>query len=156
MIINEDFFDEHELETDVVSSDDLQSFGTKFMLVVKSAYIVAECEDIIKRLSYILKSNTQIDSFQIMGVVEKLDKKKKHEIDISFVAVCDFRSVKQVYDFLVQLYYGVFPKGMPSYDYLALGYANHDEEISAFVYDIDYREAEKMSVSGTENKHVFN
>ena len=105
MIINEDFFDEHELETDVASSDDLQSFGTKFMLVAKSAHIVAECEDIIKRLSYILKSNTQIDSLRITDVVEKPDKKKKDEIDISFVAVCDFRSVKQVYDFLVCMYY---------------------------------------------------
>ena len=94
MIINEDFFDEHELETDVVSSDDSQSFGTKFMLVAKSAHIVAEREDIIKRLSYILKSNTQIDSFRITDVVEKPQRNKKDEIDISFIAVCDFRSVK--------------------------------------------------------------
>jgi len=156
MIINEDFFDEHELETDVVSSDDSQSFGTKFMLVVKSAHIAAEREDIIKRLSYILKSNTQIDSFRITDVVEKPHRNKKDEINISFIAVCDFRSVKQVYDFLVRLYYGVFPKGMYAYDYFAVGYANHDEEISAFVYDIDYREAEKLSGFGTDNKHVFN
>lgn len=154
MVINEDFFDEQEIYGDVVSSNETQLFGTKFMIVAKTAHIVSD--SIIKRISYVLKSNIQIDSFKITDVVEKPSKKIRDEINVSFVAACAFKNVRQIYNFLLSVYSCVFPKRMSDADYMAIGYANHDENISGFVYDVSFQEADELTARGEKNRNVFN
>ena len=159
MIINEDFFDNTELDTDVVKSEEDASFGTKFMIVVKSGYITTDTENIKKRLSYVLKNNTQIEQFLITDTVEKPGgKKAKDEVDIIFYASCEFKIVKHIYDFLLRLFSCVYPNTdiIRSDDYFALGYAEHGEKISGYVYDITYKEVEELQKNGEENHNVFN